>query len=113
MTELHRAGPLFTDLYELTMAASYFAHRVFSTPTFSLFIRENYSKRNFFVAAGLEDVVNELAAFRFSEQDIKYLQTTGIFSNDFLSYLAGLRFSGKIFAMPKGTITNEKEIRRV
>jgi nicotinate phosphoribosyltransferase len=104
MTELHRAGPLFTDLYELTMAASYFAHQVFSTATFSLFIRENYLKRNFFVAAGLEDVLNELAAFRFSEQDITYLQTTSFFSKDFLSYLAGLRFSGKIFAMPEGTI---------
>jgi nicotinate phosphoribosyltransferase len=104
MTELHRAGPLFTDLYELTMAASYFAHQIFSTATFSLFIRENYLKRNFFVAAGLEDVLNELAAFRFSEQDLSYLQTTGIFSKDFLSYLAGLRFSGKIFAIPEGTI---------
>jgi len=104
MTELHRAGPLFTDLYELTMAASYFAHQVFSTATFSLFTRDNHLKRNFFVAAGLEDVLNELAAYRFSEQNIKYLQTTGIFSNDFLSYLAELRFSGEIFAMPEGTI---------
>lgn len=104
MTKAHRAGPLFTDLYELTMAASYFAHQVFSTATFSLFTRDNHLKRNFFVAAGLEEVLNELAAYRFSEQDIKYLQTTGIFSNDFLSYLAGLRFSGEIFAMPEGTI---------
>jgi nicotinate phosphoribosyltransferase len=104
MTELHRAGPLFTDLYELTMAASYFANQLFSTATFSLFTRDNHFKRNFFVAAGLEDVLNELAAYRFSEQDIKYLQTTGIFSNEFLSYLAGLRFSGEIFAMPEGTI---------
>jgi nicotinate phosphoribosyltransferase len=104
MTGLLRAGPLFTDLYELTMAASYFAHQIFSTATFSLFIRENYLKRNFFVAAGLEEVLNELAAFRFSEQDITYLQTTKFFSKDFLSYLAGLCFSGKIFAMPEGTI---------
>jgi len=104
MTKAHRAGPLFTDLYELTMAASYFAHQIFSTATFSLFIRENYLKRNFFVAAGLEDALNELAAFRFSEQDITYLQTTRFFSKDFLSYLAGLRFSGRIFAMPEGTI---------
>ena len=104
MTKAYRAGPLFTDLYELTMAASYFAHRIFSTATFSLFVREKYLKRNFFVAAGLEDVLNELAAFKFSEQDIIYLQTTGIFSKDFLSYLSGLRFSGKIFAMPEGTI---------
>ena len=49
MTELHRAGPLFTDLYELTMVTSYFANRVFSTATFSLFIRENFLKRNIFL----------------------------------------------------------------
>lgn len=104
MTKAHMTSPLFTDLYELTMAASYFAHQVVSTATFSLFIRDNHLKRNFFVVAGLEDVLNELAAFRFSEQDIKYLQTTGIFSKDFLSYLAGLHFSGKILAMHEGTI---------
>jgi len=42
MTKAHRAGPLFTDLYKLTMAASYFAHQVVSTATFSLFIRKNH-----------------------------------------------------------------------
>ena len=43
MTEPHRAGPLFLDLYELTMAASYFAHGVFDTATFP-YISETFMK---------------------------------------------------------------------
>jgi len=104
MKKFRPAGPLFTDLYELTMAASYFAHEVFDTATFSLFIRDVYSTRNYFVAAGLEQVLDELAAFQFSDQDICYLQSTGRFSERFLSYLAQLRFTGEVYAMPEGTI---------
>ncbi|MEJ2655924.1 MAG: nicotinate phosphoribosyltransferase [Desulfobacterales bacterium] len=104
MTEHHRAGPLFTDLYELTMAASYFSHRVFNTATFSLYIRDIYSTRNFFVAAGLEQVLDELEGFRFSDEDLQYLKTTGRFSTDFLTYLEQLRFSGEVYAMPEGTV---------
>ena len=33
-----------------------------------------------------------------------YLKTTGLFSADFLDYLAGLRSSGDVVAMPEGTI---------
>ena len=104
MTEHHRAGPLFTDLYELTMAAGYFAHDVFDTATFSLFIRDVYATRNYFVAAGLEQVLDELAAFHFSDPDIKYLQSTGRFSEHFLDYLRQLRFTGDIYAIPEGTV---------
>jgi len=104
MTELHRAGPLFTDLYELTMAASYFAHQVFDTATFSLYIRDVYATRNYFVAAGLEQVLDELAALQFSDPDINYLQSTGRFSEKFLDYLRHLRFTGDVYAMPEGTV---------
>ena len=104
MTKAYRTGPLFTDLYELTMAASYYAHRIFSPATFSLFIRDNHLTRNFFVAAGLEDVLDEVRGFHFSGQDLEYLETTGLFSEEFISYLAQLRFSGNVYAMPEGTI---------
>ena len=104
MTEFHRAGPLFTDLYELTMAASYFAHEVFDTATFSLYIRDVYATRNYFVAAGLEQVLDELNAFQFSDQDISYLHSTGRFSKHFLDYLRQVRFTGEVNAIPEGTI---------
>lgn len=96
-------GPLFTDLYELTMAAAYFDHRIVSDATFSLFIR-NSSKRNYFVAAGLADVLNELALYGFSENDLVYLKKTGLFSDEFISYLQKFRFSGNIHAIPEGTV---------
>ncbi|MBW1699069.1 MAG: nicotinate phosphoribosyltransferase [Deltaproteobacteria bacterium] len=100
----HTVGPIFTDLYELTMAASYFSHQRFDKATFSLFIRNHAANRTYYVAAGLEDILNELEAFQFSETDIAYLKSTGLFSDDFLDYLSKLRFSGAVHALPEGTI---------
>ena len=103
MTITRRIGPLFTDLYELTMAASYFDNKLFSEATFSVFIRET-SRRNYLVAAGLEDVLQELEGFQFSEEELAYLRETGLFSKDFIVFLKSLRFTGTIYALPEGTI---------
>ena len=103
MTTIHRIGPLFTDLYELTMAAAYYQKGIEGNATFSLFVRES-AARNFFVAAGLEAALNELACFGFSGEEIAYLKSTGLFSDAFLSYMRTLRFTGSIFAMPEGSI---------
>ena len=86
MNKNQRIGPLFTDLYELTMAASYFDRHMVGTATFSLFARES-SARNFVVAAGLEAVLDELACFAFSDMEIAYLKDTGLFADDFLIFL--------------------------
>ena len=99
-----RVGPLFTDLYELTMAASYYEHRIFADATFSLFVRGPASQRGFYVSAGLETVMRELESYRFSQDELDYLKSTGLFSDEFLSYLKIHRFSGSVFAMPEGTI---------
>lgn len=101
---LFKSGPLFTDLYELTMAAAYFDHNITANAAFSLFIRNYPKKRNFFVAAGLEDALNELADFTFSKSDLDYLNRTGLFSDRFIQYLTDFRFTGTIRAMPEGTI---------
>ena len=103
MTVIRRIGPLFTDLYELTMAASYFDNQIFSDATFSVFLRET-SRRNYLVAAGLEDVLRELEGFRFSEEELDYLRRTGLFSEAFIAYLRDLRFTGTIYALPEGTL---------
>ena len=103
MTRETRFGPLFTDLYELTMAAGYFEHRVMAPATFTLSVRESIH-RNYFVAAGLEDVLEALADFRFSDADIAFLRETGLFKQDFLEYLENLAFSGDLVAMPEGTV---------
>lgn len=102
-TDTNRIGPLFTDLYELTMAAVYFDHQVFADATFSLFIRPS-EKRNYFVAAGLEDALRELVQFHFTAEEIDYLKSKALFSEDFLTYLKSLHFTGQVQALPEGSI---------
>jgi len=109
MTKASRIGPLFTDLYELTMAASYYEHKMFYPAIFTLFVRGYPVHRNYYVAAGLEDALRELEKFKFSKQDLRYLKTTHHFSDTFLSFLEALRFSGDIFALQEGTIFFENE----
>jgi len=104
MTISHSVGPLFTDLYELTMGAGYFARRMTSTATFSLFIRGNSMQRKYYVAAGLEDALKEMETSRFSAEDIAYLKASGLFGDEFLYYLKSFQFTGNVIALPEGTI---------
>lgn len=95
---------LLTDLYQLTMAATYYKKRMFAPATFSLFIRKYPPDRGYFISAGLEDVLGFLETFHFSQDNLDYLKKTGMFRDDFLHYLSGLRFTGDVFAMPEGQI---------
>jgi len=101
---IHRTGPLFTDLYELTMAAGYFRHRITGRATFSLFIRDYHRQRSFYLMAGLGEVLRELADFRFNPGELDYLRQTGLFATDFIAYLSDMRFSGDVYALPEGTV---------
>lgn len=93
---------LLTDLYELTMAASYYQHKMFAPATFSLFIRQYPPNRGYFVSAGLEEVLNFLESFHVSQEDLDYLRTIRLFADDFLHYLGGVRFTGDLYAIPEG-----------
>ena len=106
MTHSNRISPLFTDLYELTMAASYFEHGIFDPAVFSTFIRAPHdgSRRNYYVAAGLEGVLEALEHLHFDSEEIAYLKSTGLFTGAFLDYLKRFRFTGSVAAMPEGAI---------
>ena len=95
---------LLTDLYQLTMAQAYFDSRHLGTATFSLFVRAYPPDRGYFVAAGLEDVIAYLESFRINEAGLKYLRSTGFFTNDFLDFLRSLRFTGEVWAVPEGRL---------
>jgi len=95
---------LFTDLYELTMAQAFFRQKMFAPATFSLIIRNYPPNRGYLVSAGLEDVLDYLEKFHFSQADLTYLRSTEIFTKDFLDYLEGLRFTGSVRAIPEGRL---------
>jgi nicotinate phosphoribosyltransferase len=98
-----RDAALFTDLYELAMAASYFREAMHDRATFSLFVRKLPKDRGFLLAAGLEDVLTFLETFRFSDAAIAYLASTRRFDDRFLRFLGDLRFTGDVWAVPEGT----------
>lgn len=108
MIDPHSSG-LFTDLYELTMAASYVRHRMFAPATFSLFVRSLPQQRGFLVAAGIDEVLQLLEEFAFSKEDIEFLHSTKRFSADVLDYLANLRFTGDVYALPEGSLCFAQE----
>jgi nicotinate phosphoribosyltransferase len=95
---------IFADLYELTMAAAYYQHKMFSPATFSLFIRTYPPNRAYFVSAGLEDVLAFLENYHFSREELDYLSSTNLFTPDFLTFLGGLRFTGRVRAVPEGRV---------
>ncbi len=95
---------LLVDLYELTMAQSYFVYNRNSLATFDLFVRELPVNRAYLVACGLEGALNYIKELRFSAEDIAYLKEQKLFSKDFLKYLANFKFRGDVWAMPEGEI---------
>ena len=99
-----RDAALFTDLYELTMAAAFFREGMRETATFSLFARRLPPTRAFIVVAGLEDALEYARGLHFPSGAIDYLRSLGRFEPEFLDYLASLRFTGEIRAVPEGTV---------
>ncbi len=95
---------LLTDLYELTMAQAYWRSGVMGQATFSLFFRGYPKDRSYYVFAGLEDILDYLERFQFSDDDIEYLRSLGRFDEEFLQYLADVRFTGDVRAMREGTV---------
>ncbi len=93
-----------TDLYELTMAASYFEQKMFDPATFSLFVREYPPSRSYLVCAGLDPLLDYLESFRFRPDDLEYLQQTALFPDNFLAFLETLRFTGQVRAIPEGRL---------
>ena len=104
MTILPKNEALLTDLYELTMAASYYENHMVVPATFSLFVRNYPPGRTYLVAAGLEDVLTYLEDFQFVDSDLAFLDRTGMFSGGFLKYLKTLRFTGTVRALSEGEI---------
>ncbi len=104
-----REAALFTDLYGLTMAASYHREGMHEPATFSLFVRRLPPGRGFLVAAGLEAVLRYLESFEFSEDSLRYLHSLRLFPAGFLHFLADVGFTGTVRAVPEGTVIFEDE----
>ena len=104
---------LFTDFYELTMAQGYWKRKMNGMSVFDMFFRKQPFSGGFSVFAGLGPLLETVENFRFSGEDIAWLETLGTFERGFLDYLSAFRFTGDIWAMEEGSIVfpNEPLIR--
>jgi len=98
------SSALLTDLYQLTMLYGYFRHGMDAPAVFELFVRTLPPERNFLVAAGLEQLVEFLEGFRFGPEELAWVARNREFDARFVDYLARLRFTGDVHAMPEGTV---------
>jgi nicotinate phosphoribosyltransferase len=107
------SSALLTDLYQLNMVEAYLANGETAPATFELIVRKLPAQRNFLMAAGLEQALAFLEDLHFTRDDIDWLRSTERFSARALDYLASLRFSGSVHAMPEGTafFANEPILR--
>jgi nicotinate phosphoribosyltransferase len=95
-------SPLYTDLYQLTMAQAYFNNGMHEgRATFDYFFRKLPFRGGYVVFAGLADVVNYVSNLRFSDNDLHYLQNSG-FDKKFLEYLKDFSFQGDISGVREG-----------
>jgi nicotinate phosphoribosyltransferase len=95
---------LLTDLYQLNMMQAYLDHGKTGTAVFEFFMRRLPANRRFLLAAGLEQALQFLETLQFSASEIEWLSQTGRFRPNLLQYLASLRFTGDVHAMPEGTV---------
>lgn len=110
--EVYKVGfGLLTDFYEITMAYGYWKAGIAERrAAFHLVFRQNPFGGGFTVACGIEPALEFLQEYRFDTEDLEWLATlTGrdkrpIFEPAFLDYLAGLRFTADVDAVPEGTV---------
>ena len=101
---------MLCDFYELTMGNGYFEKGYKDRIVyFDVFFRQCPDGGGFAIAAGLEQIIEYIQELRFEAEDIEYLRNRNLFSDAFLEYLAGFKFTGDIWAVPEGTPIFPKE----
>ena len=101
---------MLSDFYESTMAngAILKGHKD-TIAYFDMFFRRVPDDGGFAIMAGLEQLINDLKNFTFTDEDIEYLREQKIFDEKFLKYLKDFRFSCDVWAIPEGTPIFPKE----
>jgi len=99
----------YTDYYELTMAQGYFdANKHHQSAVFDYFFRSNPFNGGYVIFSGLNDLLDALHNFRFSDDEINYLRSEG-FNDDFLNYMRDFSFKGTIHSVKEGEIVFPNE----
>lgn len=101
---------LVIDFYELTMGQGYFNNNTHETQAcFDLFFRKCPDSASFALGNGVQKCLEYLKNFHFTDEDIEYLRSQKIFSEEYLYYLRTIKFTGDVYAVPDGTVVLPNE----
>ncbi len=102
---------LLTDFYQLSMAYGYWKAGIdMHEAVFHMHFRRPPFNGSLAIAAGLENVIQILENYKFSDEDLNFLgqmedeQGELCFCKDFLKYLKNLEFSWDVDAVEEGEI---------
>ena len=99
----------FTDYYELTMAQGYYLSGMHQKNAgFDYFFRKVPFDGGYVIYAGLKELIDTIKHFRFSEEEIEYLEREN-FSGEFIEYLKNFEFKGNIYSVKEGEIVFPNE----
>ncbi|MCF2557524.1 nicotinate phosphoribosyltransferase [Fournierella massiliensis] len=103
MLDIKRNLTTMTDFYELTMSAGYLEEGYQDKIcVFDMFFRRVPDGGGFAIMAGLEQFIQAVDNLHFTQEDLEYLRSTGVFSELFLEYLKDFRLHCNIWAIREG-----------
>jgi NAD+ synthase (glutamine-hydrolysing) len=108
--EEDESSALEEDFYHLTMGQAMFKKRLHLKPaTFDYFYRSAPFGEPYVIVSGVKFFLKDLTNFRFSEEQIEYLRSTGRFDEEYLQFLSEYRFKGNIYGLKEGSVAFPRE----
>ena len=99
-----------TDFYEFTMAYAYFKEkRHEEIAYFDMFIRRIPDGGGYLIFNGLNRLIEAIQSFRFTEEQLTYLQRSNVFDDEFIDYLRHLKLNLDIWSVEEGMPVFENE----
>ena len=96
---------LLTDHYELTMVGAALRDGTADRHcVFEVFARRLPTGRRYGVVAGTARLVELIQEFRFTDEQIDYLESAGVIGDELASWLAGYEFHGDVCGYPEGEL---------
>ncbi|MDD6795538.1 MAG: nicotinate phosphoribosyltransferase [Clostridiaceae bacterium] len=94
---------MLVDFYELTMSNGYLNKNIGNQIAyFDMFFRRVPDGGGYCIMAGVEQLIEYLSNLKFTKDDIEYLRSKKMFTEDFLCYLENFKFECDVWAVPEG-----------
>src|SRR6266852_925689 len=111
---MHRRAPGFhpglsTDMYHPDSAYVSWRTGHNGLTTFDLYTRTAPFGGAYLLIAGVEAALEFVQAFRYTDEELRFLAHIRDYDSAFLDELASLRFTGEILALPEGSIAFPNE----